>query len=76
MKGKSIRGLKTPKGKTIRITREPDVSVVSAADGETVLKVYEAARTTRRGKIVPREVDKQKQYRGLGIPSHFGPVGK
>ena len=69
-----ITGLKTPNGKTIRVTREPDVSVVDK-DG-VVRKVYEAARSKKNGDFVKREMAKKKQYDALGIPSQFEQVKK
>ena len=74
VRGASIQGLKTPNGKTIRIDREPDVTVIDGKDGVTVKKVYEAARTNKDGSFVTREVTKKKQYDGLGIKNHFEPV--
>lgn len=37
-------------------------------------KVYEAARSNKDGTLTSREMDKKKQYDGLGLKSHFEEV--
>jgi hypothetical protein len=56
------------------VDREPDVWI---QDAETlkVKKVYEAARTNADGTFVPREKDKEAEYKAKGIPYEFANAG-